>query len=103
MKAVQSVGLFSATSSTLVSTLSAIEAGASTVNQLTSWAHEEVEALRADRALKREVQRDLFKTGYILEAAAEVAAIHQQSAKQMESADAATKAVYEQLVTKYLR
>lgn len=103
MKAVQSVGLFSATSSTLVSTLSAIEAGASTVNQLTSWAHEEVEALRADRALKREVQRDLFKTSYILEAAAEVAETHASADKAMASASPETKAIYDALLAKYLR
>ena len=103
MKAVQSVGLFSATSSTLVSTLSAIEAGAATINQLTSWSYEEVEALREDRAIKRDVQRDLWRTKYVLEAAAEVAAAHADAEKTMSSASAATKAVYEQLVTKYLR
>ena len=45
MKAVQSIGIFGAISSTTVSTLSAVEAAAHTINQATSWAHEEVEAL----------------------------------------------------------
>lgn len=103
MKAVNSVGIFGAVSSTTVSALSAIEAGAATINQLTSWSYEEVEALRADRALKREVQRDLFKTQYILEAAAQVAETHAAANKAMASASAETRAIYDALVAKHLK
>ena len=102
MKAVNSVGIFGAVSSTTVSALSAIEAGAATINQLTSWSYEEVEALRADRALKREVQRDLFKTQYVLEAAAQVAQVHADADKAMASASPETKAIYDALLVKYI-
>ena len=103
MKAVQTIGIFGAVSSTTVSALSAIEAGAATINQLTSWSYEEVEALRADRALKRDVQRNIFKTLYVLEAAQEVAQVHADAAKAMANADPEVKAVYEQLVAKHLK
>lgn len=103
MKAVQSVGIFGAISSTTVSTLSAVEAAAHTLNQATSWAHEEVEALRQDRALKRDVQRDLFRTKYVLEAAQEVAQVHAEASKQMASATPETKAIYDALLAKHLK
>ena len=103
MKAVQSIGIFGAVSSTTVSALSAIEAGAATINQLTSWSYEEVEALRADRSLKREVQRDIFKTLYVLEAAQEVAAAHATASQQMANANPETKVIYDALVAKHLR
>ena len=102
MKAVQSIGIFGAISSTTVSTLSAVEAAAHTINEATSWAHEEVSALRADRSLKREVQRDIFKTLYVLEAAQEVAAAHQEAATAMASASPETKSIYDALVAKHL-
>ena len=103
MKAVQSIGIFGAISSTTVSTLSAVEAAAHTVNQATSWAHEEVEALRQDRALKRDVQRDLFRTKYVLEAAQEVAQVHQEAQAAMANANPETKAIYDALLAKHLR
>ena len=103
MKAVQTIGIFGAVSSTTVSALSAIEAGAATINQLTSWSYEEVEALRADRALKRDVQRNIFKTLYVLEAAQEVAQVHADAAKAMATASPETRAIYEQLVAKHLK
>ena len=103
MKAVQSIGIFGAISSTTVSTLSAVEAAAHTLNQATSWAHEEVEALRQDRALKRDVQRDLFRTKYVLEASAEVAQVHAEAKKLMANADPEVKAVYDALVNKYVK
>ena len=103
MKAVQSIGIFGAISSTTVSTLSAVEAAAHTINQATSWAHEEVEALRQDRALKRDVQRDLFRTKYVLEASAEVAQVHAEAKKLMANADPEVKAVYDALVAKYIK
>lgn len=103
MKAVQSIGIFGAISSTTVSTLSAVEAAAHTINQVTSWAHEEVEALRQDRALKRDVQRDLFRTKYVLEAAQEVAETHAAADKAMASASPETKAIYDALLAKYIK
>ena len=103
MKAVQSIGIFGAISSTTVSTLSAVEAAAHTINQATSWAHEEVEALRQDRALKRDVQRDLFRTKYVLEAAQEVAEAHAAAGKTMASASPETKAIYDALLAKYIK
>ena len=103
MKAVQSIGIFGAISSTTVSTLSAVEAAAHTINQLTSWSYEEVEAFREDRAIKRDVQRDLWRTKYVLEAAAEVAAAHADAEKTMSSASAGTKAVYDALIAKYIK
>ena len=103
MKAVQSIGIFGAISSTTVSTLSAVEAAAHTLNQATSWAHEEVEALRQDRALKRDVQRDLFRTKYVLEASAEVAQVHAEAKKLMANADPEVKAIYDAMVAKHLK
>ena len=103
MKAVQSIGILDAISSTTVSTLSAVEAAAHTINQATAWAHEEVEALRQDRALKRDVQRELFRTMYVLEAAQEVAEAHAAAEKAMASASAETKAIYNGLLAKYIK
>ena len=103
MKAVQSIGIFGAISSTTVSTLSAVEAAAHTINQATSWAHEEVEALRQDRALKRDVQREIWKTMYVLEAAKEVAQVHQEAQAAMANANPETRAIYDALLAKHLR
>lgn len=103
MKAVQSIGIFGAISSTTVSSLSAVEAAAHTINEATSWAHEEVSALRKDRALKRDVQRDLFRTKYVLEAAQEVAQVHADAAKAMATASPETRAIYDALLAKHLR
>ena len=103
MKAVQSIGIFGAISSTTVSTLSAVEAAAHTINQATYWAHEEVEALRQDRALKRDVQREIWKTMYVLEAAKEVAQVHQEAQAAMANANPETRAIYDALLAKHLR
>ena len=103
MKAVQSIGIFGAISSTTVSTLSAVEAAAHTINQATSWAHEEVEALRQDRAIKRDVQREIWKTMYVLEAAKEVAQVHQEAQAAMANANPETRAIYDALLAKHLR
>ena len=103
MKAVQTIGIFGAVSSTTVATLASIEAAASTLHEATSWAHEEVSALRADRSLKREVQRDIFKTLYVLEAAQEVAAAHATASQQMANASPETKSIYDALVAKYIK
>ena len=103
MKAVQTIGIFGAVSSTTVATLASIEAAASTLNEATSWAHEEVSALRADRALKRDVQRELFRTKYVLEAAQEVAQAHQAAQAAMADANPETKQIYDALLAKHLR
>ena len=103
MKAVQTIGIFGAISSTTVSTLSAVEAAAHTLNQATSWAHEELEALRQDRAIKRDAQREIWKTLYVLEAAQEVAAAHATASQQMANASPETKSIYDALLAKHLR
>ena len=103
MKAVQTIGIFGAISSTTVSTLSAVEAAAHTLNQATSWAHEEVEALRQDRALKRDATREIWKTMYVLEASVEVAQVHAEAKKLMANADPEVKAIYDAMVAKHLK
>ena len=103
MKAVQTIGIFGAISSTTVSTLSAIEAAAHTLNEATSWAHEEVSALREDRALKRDATREIWKTMYVLEASAEVAQVHAEAKKLMANADPEVKTIYDAMVAKHLK
>ena len=103
MKAVQTIGIFGAVSSTTVATLASIEAAASTLHEATSWAHEEVSALRADRSLKRDVQREIWKTMYVLEAAKEVAQVHQEAQAAMANANPETRAIYDALLAKHLR
>ena len=103
MKAVQTIGIFGAVSSTTVATLASIEAAASTLNEATSWAHEEVSALRADRAIKRDATREIWRTLYVLEAAQEVAAAHATANQQMANASPETKSIYDALVAKYIK
>lgn len=110
MKPVQSIGIFNAVGSTTVSTLNAIEKGAmavaNTANiavKLSEWGNEEVEALRQDRTMRREVTREIYKTQFVMEAAAEVAKVHADTLKSMEGADKETKEVFDSLVAKYLK
>lgn len=76
MKPVNSIGIFGAVSSSTVSALNAIERGAvavaNTANvavSMTEWANEEVDNLRHHRAIKREVEGEIFRTKYVMEAA----------------------------------
>ena len=110
MKPVQSIGIFNAVGSTTVSTLNAVEKGAmavaNTANiavKLSEWGNEEVEALRQDRTMRREVSREIYKTQYVMEAAAEVAKVHADTLKTMEGASKETKEVFDTLVAKYLK
>ena len=110
MKAVQSIGIFGAISSATVSTLNAIERGAVAVSisansavTAATWANEEIEALREDRAIRRDATREIWKTKYILEASAEVAQVHAEAKKLMANADPEVKAIYDAMVAKHLK
>lgn len=109
MKPVQSIGIFNAVGSTTVSTLNAIEKGAmavaNTANiavKLSEWGNEEVEALRQDRTMRREVSRDIYRVQYVMEAAAEVAKAHQDAVQSMASANEETKEIFQAVVDRYL-
>ena len=109
MKPVNSIGIFGAVSSSTVSALNAVERGAvavaNTANvavSVTEWANEEVDNLRHHRAIKREVEGEIFRTKYVMEAAKEVAEVHAEATKAMANADPEVKAVFNALVAKHL-
>lgn len=110
MKPVNSIGIFGAVSSSTVSALNAIERGAvavaNTANMavaLTEWGNDEIENLRHHRAIKREVEGEIFRTKYVMEAAKEVAEVHAEATKAMAGADPDVKAVFDELVAKHLK
>lgn len=110
MKLVNSIGIFRAVSSSTVSALNAIERGAvavaNTANMavaLTEWGNDEIENLRHQRAIQREVEGEIFRTKYVMEAAKEVAEVHAEATKAMAEADPDVKAVFDELVAKHLK
>ena len=109
MKPINSIGIFGAVSSSTVSALNAIERGAvavaNTANMavsMTEWGNEEIENLRHHRQIKREVEGEIFRTKYVMEAAKEVAEVHAEAEKYMKDASPEVKAVFDALVAKHL-
>lgn len=110
MNVVKSVGIFGAVSSTTVSALSAVERASVAIHQTTNmavslaeWGNEEIDNLRKNRGIKREVESEIYRTMYVLEAAAEVANAQKEAMQSMEEADESVKAVYDALVAKHLK
>ena len=108
MKAINSIGIFGAVSSTTVSSLAAVERGAvalaNTANMavsLSAWGNEEIDNLRKNRSIKRDVESEIYRTMYVMEAAKEVAEVHASAHASMKDADPDVKAVFEALVSKY--
>lgn len=109
MNPVKSVGIFGAVSSTTVSALSAVERASVAIHQTTNmavslaeWGNEEIDNLRKNRSIKREVESEIYRTMYVLEAAAEVAKAQQAATESMKDADESVREVYDALVAKHL-
>jgi hypothetical protein len=109
MKAVNSIGIFGAVSSSTVSALAAVERGAVAIHNtanlavsITAWGNEEIDNLRGNRAIKREVESEIYRTKYVMEAAKEVAEVHAEAMSSMSKADPEVKAVFDALVAKHL-
>lgn len=110
MKAVQPIGVFGKAASTTISALNAVERTAVAVSitadsavTMASWANEEIENLRLNRAIKREVESEIYRTKYVMEAAAEVASAHAEATAKMANANPETKAIFDALVAKHLK
>ena len=58
---------------------------------------------RHHRAIKREVEGEIFRTKYVMEAAKEVAEVHAEATKAMANAEPEVKQVFDALVAKHLK